>query len=105
MERNIGSTDLRQQLTEVLRAVREERASYVVETFGRSQAVLVNHDEYLQFLHFREAREAFFDWLDDTAASNAEQNQHLGQDEVRAIIAEARSNLASEASSHKTGSG
>ena len=64
MERRIGTTDLRQRLTDVLQVVREERAAYVVETFGRPQAVLVSLDEYQQFQRFREEREAFFSWLE-----------------------------------------
>ncbi len=64
MEQVIGATELRHQLTDVLQAVREQRATYIVETFGRSQAALVNLDEYRQFLSYRRDREAFFDWLD-----------------------------------------
>jgi hypothetical protein len=33
---------------------------------------------------FKQEREAFVDWLDDTAAQNAEQNLDLGDDEVLA---------------------
>lgn len=94
MERTIGATDLRQQLTDVLQAVREQREAYIVETFGRPQAALINLDEYWQFQRFREEREAFFDWLNDTAASNAEQNRGLSQDEVLAIIELAREEVA-----------
>jgi prevent-host-death family protein len=46
MTRTVGATDLRQRLTDILQAVREHREAYVVETFGRPQAVLVNLDEY-----------------------------------------------------------
>ena len=45
MAKRIGTTDLRQRLTDVLQAVREERATYVVETFGRPQAAIINLDE------------------------------------------------------------
>ena len=42
MERTIGATELRQRLTDVLQAVREEQATYVITTFDRSQAALVD---------------------------------------------------------------
>lgn len=90
MERSIGTTDLRQRLTDVLQAVRERRETYVVETFGRPQAAIVNLDEYRQFQRLRQEREAFFDWLEATAARNAEHNLDLSDDEVLAIIEQAR---------------
>ena len=94
MEKSIGATDLRQRLTDVLQAVREQRAAYVVETFGRPQAVIVNLDEYRQFQRFREEREAFFEWLEATAARNAERNVGLSDAEVLAIIERAREEAA-----------
>lgn len=90
MERVIGATDLRQNLTDVLQAVREQRATYIVETFGRSQAAIVNLDDYRQFLNYRRDREAFFDWLDQAATANAEHNRDLSEEEILAIIEEAR---------------
>jgi PHD/YefM family antitoxin component YafN of YafNO toxin-antitoxin module len=96
MERTIGATELRQRLTDVLQAVREEQATYIVATFDRSQAALVNLEEYRQFQRFRQEREAFFDWLDATAAQSAAQNLDLSDDEVLAIIEQARSDVASE---------
>ena len=95
MERNIGATDLRQRLTDVLQAVREQRETYVVETFGRPQAAIINLDEYWQFQRFRREREAFFEWLQTTAASNAERNVGLSDEEVLAIIEQARKDVAS----------
>ena len=95
MERNIGATDLRQRLTDVLQAVREQREIYVVETFGRPQAAIINLDEYWQFQRFRREREAFFKWLQATAASNAERNVGLSDEEVLAIIEQARKDVAS----------
>jgi prevent-host-death family protein len=96
LERTIGATELRQRLTDVLQAVREEQATYIVATFDRSQAALVNLEEYRQFQQFRQEREAFFDWLDETASQNAVQNLDLGNDEVLAIIEPARSEAAAE---------
>ncbi len=46
MERSIGATDLRQRLTDVLRAVRERRETYIVETFGRPQAAVIHLGEF-----------------------------------------------------------
>ena len=97
MEKSIGATDLRQRLTDVLQAVREQRAAYVVETFGRPQAVIVNLDEYRQFQRFREEREAFFEWLEEAAARNAEHNVDLSDAEVLAIIERAREDVANAA--------
>ena len=96
MERAIGATELRQRLTDVLQAVREEQATYIIATFDRSQAALINLEEYRQFQHFKQEREAFFDWLGDVAAQNAEQNLDLDDDEVLAIIEQARSEAAAE---------
>jgi prevent-host-death family protein len=97
MEKSIGATDLRQRLTDVLQAVREQRAAYVVETFGRPQAAIVNLDEYRQFQRFREEREAFFEWLEEAAARNAERNVGLSDDEVLAIVERAREEVANAA--------
>lgn len=94
MERSIGATALRQRLTDVLQAVREQRETYVVETFGRPQVAIVNLDEYEQFRRFRQEREAFFDWLEDTAARNAERNVGLSDEEVLAIVEQARQEVA-----------
>ena len=96
MERRIGATELRQRLTDVLQAVRDEQATYVIATFDRSQAALVNLEEYRQFQQYKQEREAFFDWLEDTASQNAAQNLDLDDDEVLAIIEEARTEAAAE---------
>ena len=94
MERSIGTTDLRQHLTDVLQVVRERRETYVIETFGRPQAAIVNLDEYRQFQRFRQERETFFEWLETTAARNAERNVGLSDEEVLAIIEQAREEVA-----------
>lgn len=96
MERKIGATELRQRLTDVLQAVREEQAIYIIATFERSQAALINLEEYRQFQQFKQEREAFFDWLDDTAARNEAQNLDLSDDEVLAIIEQARTEASTE---------
>lgn len=95
MERSIGATDLRQRLTDVLQAVREQRETYIIETFGRSQAAIINLDEYRQFQRFRQEREAFFEWLEEAAVRNAEGNATLSDEEVLAIIEQAREEVAS----------
>ena len=96
MEQKIGATELRQRLTDVLQAVREEQATYIIATFERSQAALVNLEEYRQFQQFKQEREAFFDWLDDTATRNAAQNLDLSDDEVLTIIEQARAEASAE---------
>jgi prevent-host-death family protein len=90
MERQIGATDLRQRLTDVLQQVREERAIYIVETFGRPQAALVNIDEYRRFQQFQEERGKFFKWLEETASANAAYNKVLSEDELLVLIEQAR---------------
>jgi prevent-host-death family protein len=97
VERKIGATDLRQRLTDVLQAVREQREAYVIETFGRPQAAIVNLDEYRQFQRFQQERAAFFEWLEGAAARNAERNVGLSDEEVLAIIEQARQEVASAA--------
>jgi len=62
-ERQIGTTELRQRLTDVLQAIKEEKVAYVVETFGRPQAVLIDLEEYRRL----ESREAGRAPLDETA--------------------------------------
>lgn len=96
MEQVIGATELRQQLTDVLQAVREQRATYIVETFGRSQAAIVNLEDYRQFLGYRQDREAFFQRLDRAAAVNAEHNRDLSDEEILAIIEQARQEVYQE---------
>ena len=96
MEKRIGTTDLRQRLTDVLQAVREQGATYVVETFGRPQAALVNLDDYEQFQRLREERGAFFEWLETTAARNAERNVGLSDEQLLTIIEQAREEVAGD---------
>jgi prevent-host-death family protein len=96
VERSIGATDLRQQLTDVLQAVRQRRETTVIETFGGPQAVIVNLDEYTLLQRFRREREAFFEWLDETAARNAERNVGLSDEQVALIIEQARQEVAAQ---------
>lgn len=103
MERSIGTTDLRQRLTDVLQEVRERRQVYIIETFGRSQAAIVNLDEYRQFQQFRQEREVFFEWLETTATRNAEHNVSPSDEEVLAIIEQARREIASKSFSLTVG--
>jgi len=94
MGRTIGATDLRQRLTDVLQQVRERQETYIVETFGRPQAAIISLEEYEQIRRFRQSREEFFDWLETTAARNAARNVGLSQEEIRAIIEQARAEVA-----------
>ena len=96
MERQIGATDLRQQLTDVLQTVREERATYIIETFGRPQAALVHLDEYRRFQQYRLEREAFFQDLEKTAEANAARNAGLSEDDLLALIEQARQSTGRE---------
>jgi hypothetical protein len=68
MERRVGTTDLRRRLTDILLAVREQRATYIVETFDRSQAALISLEEYRLFQRYMRDRDAFHAWLEDSGA-------------------------------------
>ena len=62
-------------------------------TFNRAQPDLGNLEE----LHFQQAkseRESFFDWLEETASQNAAKNLDLSDEEVLAIIEQARNEIA-----------
>lgn len=95
-ERQIGTTELRQRLTDVIQAVKEEKVVYVVETFGRPQVAIVDLNEYERFLEHRAAREEFFDWLATAATENSERNRNLSEEDLLALIEAARSEVAQE---------
>ncbi len=96
MEYQIGATNLRQKLTDVLHTIREEQATYVVETFGRAQAALINLNEYRRFQQYQQEREGFFQWLDETAEANAAHNADLSEAELLALVEQARNNTVAE---------
>jgi prevent-host-death family protein len=96
MERQIGATDLRQKLTDVIQAVREEKATYVVETFGRPQVAIIDIDQYRHFLQFQLERAEFFRGLDQIATENAQRNTDLTEEEALALIEQARQEVWEE---------
>lgn len=96
MEKQIGTTDLRQKLTDVIQEIKEEKATYVVETFGRPQVAIVDLAQYQNFLRYQQERTQFFDWLNETAATNAEHNNGLTEAEILAIIEQARQEVWEE---------
>lgn len=89
-ERQIGATELRQKLTDVIQAVKEEKVAYVVETFGRPQVVIVDVDEYGRLQAYRARREEFFDRLAAASEENSRRNAGLTDEQLLAIIDEAR---------------
>lgn len=97
MERTIGTTKLRQKLTDVLQDVRESGETYVIQTFGRPQAAIVNLEELHRFRRFLEERDQFFDWLEETAARNAKRNTGMSEEEVLALVEQARQEVAAAA--------
>lgn len=101
MEKQIGATYLRQKLTDVIQEIKEEKATYVVETFGRPQVAIVDLDQYQNFLRYQNDRAEFFDWLKKMAAENAEHNKDLSEAEILAIIDEARQEVWEEQQSQK----
>lgn len=96
MEYQIGTTDLRQKLTDVLETVREQGATYVIETFGRPQAALISLEEYRQFQQYWRERHEFFQQLDDIARDNAVRNADMSEEEVLALIEQARQEVYEE---------
>ena len=58
--------------------------------------MLINLEEYRQFQRFRQERESFFNWLDERASQNAAQNLDLGDDEMLAIINQARTEVSAK---------
>jgi prevent-host-death family protein len=94
MERQIGATDLRQKLTDILQEIRDEKVSYVVETFGRPQAALINMEEYRRFQDYLNEREQFFHWMDEASQANAAHNRGLAEAELLKMIEQAREDAA-----------
>jgi hypothetical protein len=101
MEKQIGATYLRQKLTDIIQEIKEEKATYIVETFGRPQVAIVDLDQYQSFLRYQRERAEFFDWLEKTAAINAEHNKDLGEEEILALIEQARKEVWAEQQSQK----
>jgi len=97
MEQSIGVTELRQRLPDILQSVREQRETYLVETFGRYQAAIINLDEYRKFQRFQRERKAFFEWMETTADRNAKYNMGLSDEDVLTIIEQAREDVFSTA--------
>jgi prevent-host-death family protein len=94
MECTIGATELRQKLTDVLQDVRERGKTYVIQTFGRPQAAIVNLEEFHRFRRFVEERREYFDWLEETADLNAAHNSALSEEEILALVERARKEVA-----------
>ena len=71
-ERQIGATELRQKLTDVIQAIKEENVVYVVETFGRPQVAVIDLETYRRWREAmpqddearEKARSAFGMWRD-----------------------------------------
>jgi prevent-host-death family protein len=97
MARTIGSTELRQKLTDVLQDVRESGETYVVQTFGRPQAAIVNLEEFHRFRQFVNERQQFFDWLDGAAGRNAQRNAGMSEEDILTLIDQAREQAAGTA--------
>jgi len=95
-ERRIGTTELQQRLTDVIQAVKEEKVAYVVETFGRPQVVMVDIVEYERLQASEARRRQFFDRLEATSEANARLNADLTEEQLLAVIDEARAEVYEE---------
>lgn len=56
MSHTISSSDLKRQLGAWLDWIGRTREELVIETYGRPVAVLIAHEEYAEYLAFRQAR-------------------------------------------------
>ena len=56
----------------------------------------MNTDAHQDTMVFQQERGAFFDWMEQTAADNAEHNRDLSEEEIRAIIEQAREEVHRE---------
>ena len=101
MEKQIGATYLRQKLTDIIQEIKEEKATYIVETFGRPQVAIVDLDQYQSFLRYQAEREEFFRELDRIATENAKHNADLTEEEILALIEEARQEVWDEQQASK----
>lgn len=97
MEQSIGATELRQRLTDVLQSVREGGETYIVETFDRAQAALINLDDYQRFQSYQQAEAAPSAELEVPATPDAGLDPSLSYEEVLAIIDQVRKDVASGA--------
>lgn len=97
MEQSIGTTELRQRLTDVLQAVREGEQTYIVETFDRAQAALVSLDEYRRFQRFQRDQAKSPEELEPRAASDSVSSPGVSYEEVVAIINQVRDQVTSGA--------
>ncbi len=95
-ERQIGTTELRQRLTDVIQAVKEEQVAYVVETFGRPQVVIVDANEYQSLKTYRAMRQSFFERLLAAGEANAKINADLTEEQLLALIDAARDEVYDE---------
>ncbi|HOU40806.1 MAG TPA: type II toxin-antitoxin system prevent-host-death family antitoxin, partial [Promineifilum sp.] len=95
-ERQIGTTELRQRLTDVIQAVKEEKVAYVVETFGRPQVVIVDANEYQSLKTYHAMRQSFFERLLVTGEANAKINADLTEEQLLALIDAARDEVYDE---------
>jgi PHD/YefM family antitoxin component YafN of YafNO toxin-antitoxin module len=95
-EYQIGATALRQNLTDVIQTIKEEKVAYVIETFGRPQAAIVDLTQYRLFQQYQAERKGFFQRLDEMAAENAALNRDLSEEGILALIEEAREEVWQE---------
>ena len=105
MERQIKVADLRQELTAVIQAVKEENVTFVVEVSGRPQVAIVDIDQYRLFQQYQERRrKEFFEELDRIATIDAAHNADLSEEEVLALIDEVRQEVWDEQQARRRGS-
>ena len=91
MERSVGSTDLRQRLTDILQRVRERREAYVIETFGRPQAAIINLEDLRLLQELKEQQAEYT--LRETLAQIRARGRAADPEELQALIEEARADF------------
>jgi hypothetical protein len=60
-------------------------------------------EQYKRIQQYEKRREDFFDWLDEAARINAEHNADLTEEEVLALIEQARTEVYEEQMKAKSG--
>ena len=90
MEYRIEATELVEKLDNVLQAIQNERASYIIGVSGRPKAVIISLEDYQTTARYQQERHEFFERLDEMAKANAEYNADMTEEEVLALIEQAR---------------
>jgi prevent-host-death family protein len=85
MSRTITAPELKRNLDDVLRAIREEREPYVIETEGKPTAVLLSAEEYDEL-----RRDWAWGVIDQLGKLNSDRDPDDIYEEVTKVVKEVR---------------